>query len=250
MVGCTDDTMTAMSNDQGNNGQGGPQSQPSSGERNQGQDTSSTHNWDQTSPYPDQSQGQQPGGSWAVSQGQAQNQDPQQQPSARGWSTDAQQQPSASEWHGDRQQWQAQGQPGPPQGAQGWNPAAPRQQGWNPNPQNQYAPGQQRTPRPSRSSSGFSNVFDFSFRKPALPEASGAIFLVVIIAVAIWWLIDLVYAVGAGGGEFGVGAGFIVQLLLSGLARSVLIILAARVLLEGMSALVSGSQQDKNADKS
>lgn len=167
-----------------------------------------------------------------------------QQDSANEWTTGAQQQPSAAEWHVQPHQG--------PRDQPNTRPAAPGQTigpGAGPqpghNPQGRAGPGQQHRPMPVRQRSGLLNVFDFSFRRLALPEASGAIFLIVVIATGVWWLVDLIYAASFGAGVFDSAAVIGTQLIIGGLARSVLIILAARVFIEGMSALVVRTQRER-----
>lgn len=173
----------------------------------------------------------------------------QNQESANGWTTGAQQQPSAAEWHVQPKQ-NSQNHPGAGPNAPG-QPFAPGP-GPHPgqNPQGRPGQGQQYRPMPTRQSNGLANVFDFSFRRLALPEASGAIFLIVVIATGVWWLVDLIYAASFGDGVFNSAAIVGMQLILGGLARSVLIILAARVLLEGMSALVISARRNRETDGS
>lgn len=121
----------------------------------------------------------------------------------------AQPQRSAGEWHQaqggqdwNQQQWQ--GQQGWDQNQQGWDQ---NQQGWDQNqqwPQQQqqqwgqqnyaqagsaYSAGQWQQRAPKKPS-----PFDFSFRRPALPEAAGTIFLVGAIGLGVWWLFRMVSA--------------------------------------------------------
>lgn len=81
------------------------------------------------------------------------------------------------------------------------------------------------TPAPS---TGFANVFDFSFKKLALPTAAGTIYLVTAICLAVWWVFDVVAALASGPLDFSYSSSWII----GGLTRSVVILLAARVLLE------------------
>ena len=169
----------------------------------------------------------------------------QQQPSATDWHTSAQQQPSASDWHNQPQQWNAQGQPGGNPGGQGQNWIMGGQI-----PQGQYGQAQQYQSMPARPRTGIANVFDFSFRRLALPEAGGAIFLIVVIATTLGWLVTTIYSITVTGGQYGSDAGYVTQLILGSLVKTVLIILAARVFLEGMTALVVSSQRDRGRNNS
>lgn len=270
--------MRTMSNNQWNSPQGEGQWKPQ-GEWNPAAPQSAGER--------DQSQAQPPpGDSSAGQQGQDWNAGAQPQPPSGDWNTGAprqdwnagaQQQPSASDWNtgAPRQDWNTGAQPQPsssdwnaPQGwgaqqqpsaadwnaSQGWNPGATaHQSGWgDPHQQGGFAPGyeqqqwqQQRQPR---TKSALGNVFDFSFKKFALPEAAGTIFLIAIIAIGVWWLVDVITVLTLAGGPYGVGPGTILQSLIGGVARSLLYVLAARVLLEGVSALITGSRGKQAAE--
>ncbi len=246
--------MTAMSNDEWgkdqraagwDNKQGEEQVQPNSGGWEPVGDRSATQNWDQPSP---QTQGQQHGGSWAVSQGQPPHQDAQQQPAVQEWHTGAQQQhsageqhsanewttgaeqhASASEWRGDGQQWNVQGQPGP--GGQ----TAPN---WNQNPQGNFPPGQQWQQQPPKEPTGLANLFDLSFKRFVLPSGGGTMFMIVAIGFLVRWLFDLIWTL-----SYGPDVIDLMQVLLGELAVTFVYILLARAFLEGMSALVSMSMK-------
>ncbi len=271
--------MTAMSNDQWdkdqraaqwNNGQGEAAGQPSGGDWTQGEDLSAAQSWDQPTPQPDQSQGHQSGGAWAVSPGQNRPEDAQPQPSAPDWNTGAQQQgsanewtsgaqqqPSASDWHGEgQQQWNtgAQQQPSAANwrgdGQQQWNTGGQQgmgqdAQGWNQNPHGGFAPGQQWQPQqPPREATGLGNLFDLSFKRFVLPSGGGIIFMVAAIGFLVKWLFDLIFMF-----SYAADAADVLQVLIGGLALTLVYILLTRAFLEGMSALVSMSK-DKDADKS
>ena len=228
--------MATMSNNQWNSPRGEGQWEP------QGQ-------WNPAAPQSagewDHGQAQPSAGEWNTQQG---------------WNTGAQPQPSASDWN-TQQGWNTGAQPQPPSGdwnpQQGWN----TQQGWNsgatahpsgwgePHQQGGVAPGYEWQPQQApRRKSALGNVFDFSFKKFALPEAAGTIFLIAIIAIGVWWMIDVITVLTLAGGPYGVGPGTILQSLIGGLARSLLYVLTARILLEGMSALITTSRSDESAE--
>ena len=162
----------------------------------------------------------QPGGQW-----QQPGQDwqaPQQPPP--GWGAQQQGAPgwAAPGQPGQQVQPGQPGQPGPEWGAQAapqWQPTGPGAPGYGQGmpPQPQWQPA----PRPS---TGFGNVFDFSFKKLALPSAAGTIFLVASICFAVVWMFDLTAALYNGYG--------ILEALGGGLARLVLGILGFRIVLE------------------
>ena len=81
-------------------------------------------------------------------------------------------------------------------------------------------------------------MFDFSFKKFALPEARGAIFLVAVIVIGVNWLTNMISLWTYGFTPFGTGVG-LVSNFFGGLAMSLLYILLVRVFLEGMSALIT-----------
>ncbi len=232
--------MRRMSNNQWNNGQG--QGQGESQGEGQWQPQG---DWN---PAPQQSAGE-----WDQSQA-PQSQDWNTGQQAQNWNAGAQGQPSATDWNSGQQgqDWHAGAQPQPSaqdwNASQGWNAGATahQTQGWQDhNQQAGFAPGQgqqQWQPQPPKQKSAFGNVFDFSFKKFALPEAAGTIFLISVIAIGVWWLVDLINVLTIVGGPYGVGAGSVLQILIGGLARSVLYILIVRVLIEGMSALVTRSR--------
>ncbi len=235
---------------QGQDWDTGAQPQPSAGDWNTGaQPQPSARDWNTGAPRQEWNTGAQPqpsAGDWNASQG---------------WNTGAQPQPPSGNWNAS-QGWNAGAQPQPPSGdwsaSQGWNTGATaHQSGWgDPHQQGGLAPGyeqqqwqqqqqqqqQQQEQRQPRTRSAFGNVFDFSFRKFALPEAAGTIFLIAIIAIGVWWLVDVVTVLTLAGGPYGAGPGTILQSLIGGVAQSLVYVLAARVLLEGMSALVMGSR--------
>ncbi|MEO7589207.1 MAG: DUF4282 domain-containing protein, partial [Arachnia sp.] len=161
------------------------------------------------------------------------------QPSATDWNTGVQPQPSATDWNQQQQGWNA--------GAPGQQALDPNQQGWDQSQQaGQGVPGYgqqqqwQQQPLPPKAPSAFANVFDFSFKKFALPEAAGTIFLIAVIAIAVKWVFDLAYLLTL---TFDVVD--LMQVIIGGLAMSLLYILVVRVFLEGMTALVTRSKQDK-----
>ncbi|MDO5734992.1 MAG: hypothetical protein Q4P15_00795 [Propionibacteriaceae bacterium] len=192
----------------------------------------SNHQWDS-------GQGERPG----------EEQPPTQDPGPEG--SHATGQPAADQWshsHGPGQgpgsqphpQQQTSGAWNPPPG---WTPGAPGQQA-GPGEQ-QYGgfapgPGQQWSPQPPRAPSAFSNIFDFSFRRFALPEAGGTIFLVAVILILLRWLVDLVWTL-----SWGADFADITRVLLGDLAVALLYILLVRAFLEGMSALVMRSRKDR-----
>ncbi len=241
--------MNHMSNNQWNNDQGqgegqwqpqgdwNPAPQQSAGEWDQGQ-AQPTQDWNTGQPQQpaqDWNTGQQTQGWNAGTQPQQPTQDWNTGQQTQDWNAGAQSQQSAQDWN---------------TGQQGWNAGATaHQQGWgDPHQQAGFAPGQpQWQPQPVKEKSAFSNVFDFSFKKFALPEARGTIFLVAVIAIGVNWLSNLISLLTYG---FGAGMG-VVGSIFGGLAMSVLYILLVRVFLEGMSALVSLSTKspEKALDK-
>lgn len=243
--------MHSMSNNQWNNGQGDGQWQPEgnpewnaapapgAGDWNQTpQGEPQATDWNQPAPQQDWNQAPQPQGSadWNQAPQPQTSADWNQAPQPQG-SADWNQAPPAQDWNQaqqPQQDWNAQpgqdwnqAQPGQP--AQEWNQAQAGQQ-WN------QQPGQQWQQAPAqRPDSPMGNVFDFSFKKFALPEAGGTIFLIAVIAIGVGWLFDLVGSLQMGSS---LGAGYMMQSIVGGLARAVLYILLARVLIEGASAVV------------
>lgn len=206
--------MTAMSNDQWNNGQGNGQWQPQSGQE-----------------WPDQQAG-----------AEQQN---------AGWDAGAQPQQSAQEWNQQpAQDWnQQQGQDwnAQPQASADWNQQAggqnwqqqPAQPGWNPQGgPGMGGPGFMGQPQ---GGNGFANIFDFSMRKKALPSAGGLIFLIISIVVAVEWLLQLFVMLD---GNYSPGGLAWAQFLIVGLGLVFAKILLARVFIEGMSALVKRSEDN------
>lgn len=162
-------------------------------------------------------QWQQPGQDWQAPQ-QPHPEWGTQQQAAPGWAAPGQPgQPGqpVQEWGPQGQpQWQTPGQAAPGQGVPGQGVPG-YGQGMPPQPQWQPAP---------RPSTGFGNVFDFSFRKLALPSAAGTIFLVASICFAVVWMFELAAALYNGYG--------LLDALGGGLARLVIGLLAFRILLE------------------
>lgn len=157
------------------------------------------------------------------------------------WSTDTAAQAPVADWTHSPQPQQippAQDWSMNPQGSQphqGGNQRLPDGPGHPPQWQQQQA----GSPNP------LVNIFDFSFRKFALPNAGGALFLVITIAAGLWWLTEVIHATSFGGGPYGVGATFILQAVIGGLARTVIIIVAARAFLEAMACVVRSSRHDQ-----
>lgn len=236
-----------MSNNQWNNGpaegQWQPQPdwapappQPSAGEWNQ---DPAAQEWGQAQP-------QQSANDWGQ---------PQPQQSANDWAQ-AQPQQSANDWNvgAPQQGWNQDQQHGWNQGQQqGWNQGQQQgwdqgqHQGWNAVPK----PPEQQWQQPRQHQpSGLSKVFDFSFKKFALPDAGGTIFLLAVIAILVKWLMDVVQVLTLQYADFAQpGAAGIASAIIGGLAVSLLYILAARVFLEAMSALVTRAQQDRNSEE-
>ena len=221
--------MTAMSNNQWNSGQGDGQwqqqqgasdwnatPQQSASEVNQDGSAAAAQDWNAAPSNQEWDAGQ---------QGQNWNAGAQPQSSASDWNAGAQPQPSAGDWNQ---------QPG-------WGAQA--QQGWDPNQQagaSAYGQQQWQQQQAPRSSSGFANVFDFSFKKFALPEAAGTIFLIAVIAIAVNWVFNLVAVLTSNY----VDASSVLKVILGGLATALLMVLLVRVVIEGMSALVSRNKSD------
>lgn len=227
--------MTCMSNNEWNDGHGhstGPGNPPGESGANewgQGAGQSSAPDWNQMPQPPAFDREPQPGGAWAPSQRQE-------------WNTGAHPQTSANEWQGPPAQ---QGWNQNAYDQQGWNQNDYDQQGWNQNPQGGFAPGQQWQPQPARKSTGFGNVFDFSFKKFALPEAGGTIFLIVVIGFLAKWLFDLIWTL-----SYNFDFSDLMNALLGNLALAIVGILLARAFLEGMSALVTLAAKDKDSRES
>lgn len=279
--------MSRMSNNQWNNGQADGQWQPqgnqdwNSGEQPQGSATDWNAAQDQTA---DWNPGAQPQGSaqeWNPAASQQDWNTGAQQPPAQEWNAqpqggtdwNAQPQTSAQDWNQQQpaQDWNAQPQGSAdwnqqqPQGGADWNQQPPaqdwnaqQQQGWNQQGGFQGAPayggqpGQQQWPA-QRTGGGnaFANVFDFSFKKFALPKAGGTIFLVAVVCFAVWWVFDLVSVLTMGAEYGGVSTSTVLQVVVGGLARTFLGILLVRVLIEGASAVVKlADRADDDKDPS
>lgn len=153
--------------------------------------------------------------------------------SAPGWQGQGgAQQPQAHGWQGQPpgQDWQAQ-QAGPAwqQGGGQW-PAQQSewaQQGWGQPP---AAPQARSTAKAEAS-----GLFDFSFRRLALPGSAGLIFTIGVAAVAAEWLFRVI---GLLMSEFAPGMA-VVEALVVGLAAAVFKILVLRILIEIGVALIS-----------
>ncbi|RMB61264.1 DUF4282 domain-containing protein [Tessaracoccus antarcticus] len=273
-----------MSNNQWNSGQSDGQwpqqqgsgdwnaaPQPGAPEWNQDNQAAGAQDWNApgTKGWGGAGAGQPGQGEWpAPQQGQDWNAGAQSQPSAADWQAapqpqgGAQPQPSATDWNAGAQpqpsatDWNAGAQPQPSatdwNQQQGWGAGAPGHQGWDQNQQGwdqaqqagHGAPayGQQQQwqqPVQPKTPSAFANIFDFSFKKFALPEAGGTIFLIAVIAIAVKWVFDLAYLL-----TYAADAVNVLQVLIGGLATSLLYVLLVRVFLEGMTALVTRSKQD------
>ncbi|GAB3815008.1 hypothetical protein GCM10028820_11700 [Tessaracoccus terricola] len=236
----------------------------------------SQQDWNAGAQQPAQDWNAQPQGSADWNQQQPAQQDWNAQPQASASQQDWNAQPQGSaDWNAQPQSsadWNAQ-----PQGStQDWNQQQPAQQDWNAQPQggadwnqqpaqdwnqqgqqnwNQQGgfqgapgfggqPGQQwPAQQPAGGGNAFANVFDFSFKKLALPSAGGTIFLVAVICFALWWVFDLVQVLTMG---MTLGS-MVLSTVVGGLARMVIGILLTRVLIEGMSALVKLSEKSDEA---
>lgn len=181
-----------MSNQQWNQGQSGAWTpQPPEGTPEQGQaaqqapqDWGQQQNWAQ--------QGQTSASEWGQPTGQPsapQGTDwTQGQSSAQEWAQ-PQAQPSGQDW--GQQQWQDQ-QQGQQQGwdqNQQWGQQPPQQWGQQGHLPAGYAGtgAPQWAPQPKKP-----GPFDFSFKRPALPDAAGAIFVLGTIGIGVWWLFQVI----------------------------------------------------------
>lgn len=185
-----------MSNQQWNQGQSGAWTpQPPEGTPEQGQaaqqapqDWGQQQNWAQ--------QGQTSASEWGQPTGQPsapQGTDwTQGQSSAQEWAqpqAQPQAQPSGQDW--GQQQWQDQ-QQGQQQGwdqNQQWGQQPPQQWGQQGHLPAGYAGtgAPQWAPQPKKP-----GPFDFSFKRPALPDAAGAIFVLGTIGIGVWWLFQVI----------------------------------------------------------
>ncbi|MFV0430456.1 MAG: hypothetical protein ACK5KO_13635 [Arachnia sp.] len=173
-----------------------------------------------------------------------------QQPTAQGWG-EAQPQPSASDWSQGQQQQQWGQSPAPAAAAnQGWQqqqPAGggwqqPAQQGWDQQQQQPWAA--QGQPAKDPNAVGFGAVFDFGFKKFALGGAAGTIYLVMAIALGVWWLFGLIDVLTL---EY-INAGTIVRQIFGNIAIAFFALLGSRVVLEGAAAQVKLLQRAERKD--
>ncbi|MCC2594073.1 hypothetical protein LKO27_11715 [Tessaracoccus sp. OS52] len=229
------------------------------GSQDWNQPAASQQDWNAQQAPAGQDWNQQPAQDWTQQQ-QPQQQGWNAQQAGADWNTgaqhqggsdwNAQPQSSAQEWHQQQpaQDWNAQPQTdwtaqqpaqewgAPPQGGQPWNQP---QGGFQGPPAFGKPARDQRVPSPRRrSDTGLGNVFDFSFKKFALPSAAGTIFLISVICFGIWWVFDLIQVLTVGTEFYEPSGALIADVIFGGLARMFIGVLLTRVLIEGASAVV------------
>lgn len=189
-------------------------------------------------PAADAAQGEQPASDWN-----------QPQASANDWN---QPQASASDWNQPQAQ-QGWDQQSPQQ--QGWDQSqAPQQQGWDQQqaPQQGWGqpgvPGQQwqqpqgGTGGGGAAGAGIGALFDFQFKKLAVPASAGLLYMIVVVALGVRHLIQIINLLASE---------YLTALdILSGIVQQLITftvwVVLIRVFFEGVKALVASKDSDAN----